>query len=115
MFQIREKMTSGLKRGDSFTASRTFTAQDVTAFADTSKDYNPIHFDEEFAKAGKFRGRICHGLLVASLLTDIGGQLGWLASEMTFRFRKPPRRRKLWSPTSNRRRKVRPAQPENPM
>ena len=79
MFQIREKMTSGLKRGDSFTASRTFTEQDVTAFADTSKDYNPIHFDEEFAKAGKFRGRICHGLLVASLLTDIGASLaGWL-------------------------------------
>ena len=36
-----------------------------------------------------YEGRICHGLLVGSLLTEIGGQIGWLASEMNFRFKKP--------------------------
>jgi len=59
------------------------------AFADLSRDYNPVHFDDRFVKAKNFRGRICHGLLVASLLTEIGGQIGWLASGMNFRFKKP--------------------------
>jgi len=59
------------------------------AFADMSRDYNPVHFDDRFAEVKNFRGRICHGLLVASLLTEIGGQIGWLASGMNFRFKKP--------------------------
>ena len=80
---------AGLKKGDSFAVSRTFTEQDTTAFADISKDYNPVHFDLRFAQAKAFPGKICHGLLVASILTEIGGQLGWLASEMNFRFVKP--------------------------
>jgi len=89
MSYIRQKAIAGLKRGDSFAVSRTFTEQDTTAFADISRDYNPVHFDDRFAEVRNFRGRICHGLLVASLLTEIGGQIGWLASGMSFRFKKP--------------------------
>ncbi len=89
MSYIRDKAIAGLKRGDSFAVSRTFTEQDTVAFADLSRDYNPVHFDDRFAGAHNFRGRICHGLLVASILTEIGGQIGWLASGMNFRFRKP--------------------------
>jgi 3-hydroxybutyryl-CoA dehydratase len=89
MSYIRKKAIAGLKRGDSFTVSRTFAEQDTMAFADISRDFNPVHFDERFARAENFRGRICHGLLVASLLTEIGGQIGWLASAMNFRFKRP--------------------------
>ncbi len=89
MSYIRQKAIAGLKVGDSFTVSRTFTEQDMRGFADVSKDYNPIHFNDQFAELKNFRGRICHGLLVASMLTEIGGQIGWLASGMNFRFRKP--------------------------
>lgn len=89
MSYIRKKTIAGLKRGDSFTVSRTFTERDTTAFADSGRDYNPVHFDLRFAKTKNFHGPICHGLLVASLLTEIGGQIGWLASEMNFRFKKP--------------------------
>jgi 3-hydroxybutyryl-CoA dehydratase len=89
MSYIRKKTIAGLKPGDSFTVSRTFTENDATAFADVGRDYNPVHFDLRFAKAKSFRGPICQGLLVASLLTEIGGQIGWLASEMNFRFKKP--------------------------
>ncbi len=89
MSYIREKAIAGLKAGDSFTVSRTFTEQDSLAFADISRDYNPVHFDQRFAEAEKFRAPICHGLLVASLVTEIGGQIGWLASAMNFRFKKP--------------------------
>lgn len=89
MSHIRKKTVEGLKQGDSFTVSRTFTEQDTIAFAEISKDYNPVHFDDRFAQTRNFRGRICHGLLVGSLLTQVGGQIGWLASGMNFRFRKP--------------------------
>src|SRR5262245_2968523 len=86
---IREKAIAGLNRADCFAVSRTFTEKDTLAFAEISRDYNPVHFDDRFAQVKKFGGRICHGLLVASLVTEMGGQIGWLASEMNFRFRKP--------------------------
>jgi 3-hydroxybutyryl-CoA dehydratase len=89
MSRIRKKAIAGLKQGDSFTVSRTFTEQDTQAFAGLSRDYNPVHFDDRFASAKNFSGRICHGLLVASLLTEIGGQIGWLAAGMNFRFKRP--------------------------
>ena len=89
MSYIRAKAIAGLKPGDSFAVARTFTEQDTVAFAEISRDYNPVHFDDRFAKAKNLNGRICHGLLVVSLLTEIGGQIGWLASGMNFRFKKP--------------------------
>ena len=89
MSHIRKRAIAGLKPGDSFSVSRTFTEQDTMIFADVSGDYNPVHFDDQFTDAKNFRGRICHGLLVASLATEIGGQIGWLASGMNFRFKKP--------------------------
>jgi len=48
-----------------------------------------VHFDQRFANLKTFPDRICHGLLVASILTEIGGQIGWLASGMNFLFKKP--------------------------
>ena len=89
MSHIRKRATEGLQVGDTFSVSRTFTEQDMLQFADLSRDYNPVHFDDRFALVKRFDGRICHGLLVASLVTEIGGQIGWLASGMNFRFKKP--------------------------
>jgi acyl dehydratase len=89
MSHIRKKAIEGLEEGDTFSVSRTFTEQDVIQFADISRDYNPVHCDERFAKVKNFDGRICHGLLIASQVTEIGGQIGWLASGMTFKFKKP--------------------------
>lgn len=89
MSEIRKKTIEGLKQGDSFVVTRTFTQEAAHAFADISRDYNPVHFDCRFAETKTFRAPICHGLHVASLLTEIGGQIGWLASEMNFRFKKP--------------------------
>lgn len=89
MSYIRKKTVEGLEIGDSFSVSRTFAEQDVIRFADISRDFNPVHCDDRFAKAKNFEGRICHGLLVASLITEIGGQIGWLASGMNFKFKKP--------------------------
>ena len=89
MSRIRNKAIEGLEKGDTFSVSRTFTEKDVNRFADISRDYNPVHCDDRFAKVKNFDGRICHGLLIAGQVTEIGGQIGWLASGMTFKFKKP--------------------------
>jgi acyl dehydratase len=89
MSEIRERTIQGLQVGDTFTISRRFSEADMAAFADITHDYNAVHFDSRFAAAKQFHGRICHGLLVGSLLTEVGGQIGWLASVMNFKFRKP--------------------------
>lgn len=89
MSYIRNRAIEGLRLGDTFSVSRTFTDQDVLRFAEISRDYNPVHFDERFAKVKDFTGPVCQGLLVASLITEIGGQIGWLASGMEFKFLKP--------------------------
>ena len=87
--EIRKKAAAGIKAGDSFSVSRRFTKKDTESFGDITRDYNPVHYDRRFAGAKQLSGPICHGLLVAGLITEIGGQIGWLASGMDFRFRKP--------------------------
>jgi 3-hydroxybutyryl-CoA dehydratase len=89
MSEIRKKTIRGLRVGDTFTVSRRFSEEDMTAFAHITRDYNPVHFDLRFSGAKGFEARICHGLLVGSILTEVGGQIGWLASVMNFRFKQP--------------------------
>ena len=89
MSEIRKRTVRGLMTGDTFTVSRCFTQQDMVAFADITRDFNAVHFDTRFSGAKNFRDRICHGLLVGSMLTEIGGQIGWLASVMNFKFKQP--------------------------
>jgi len=89
MIGFRERAAEGLQVGDTFRTSRTYTDDDVIRFAQISRDYNPVHFDARFAKARNFSAPICHGLLAASMATEIGGQIGWLASVMNFRFKEP--------------------------
>ncbi|MBW0148962.1 MaoC family dehydratase [Marinobacter arenosus] len=89
MSYIRKKTIEGLEAGDSFTLTRTFTEADTVTFGDISRDHNPIHYDERFVSSKNLQGRICHGLLVGGMITEVGGQIGWLASGMNFRFRRP--------------------------
>ncbi len=89
MVGLRERAAEGLQVGDSFKISRTFTDDDVVNFAGISRDYNPVHFDARFAKARNFPAPVCHGLLAAGMVTEIGGQIGWLATVMNFRFKGP--------------------------
>ncbi len=89
MSWIRRKAADGISVGDQFQITRTFTEADVQQFAVITRDYNPIHFDDRFVAAKGIERRICHGLLVGGMVTEIGGQIGWLASGIDFRFKKP--------------------------
>jgi acyl dehydratase len=50
---------------------REMTQERVDAFADVTEDHNPIHVDQEHAKASPFGGTIAHGYLTVSLLAPI--------------------------------------------
>ena len=67
---------SDLSLGQSAEVTHTVTEEDIKTFGDLSGDYNPLHFDEEWAKTTMFKGRIAHGLLSASYIsTAIGMKL----------------------------------------
>jgi acyl dehydratase len=63
--------------GQSFTSSaRTITEADLTLFAMLSGDWNPVHVDEEFAKATPYGKRLVHGLYGPAIMTGFLQQLG---------------------------------------
>ncbi|MCS5553038.1 MAG: MaoC family dehydratase, partial [SAR324 cluster bacterium] len=45
----------------------------VQEFAKLSGDYNPQHMDESYATKTRFKKRICHGMLLASLFSRLVG------------------------------------------
>lgn len=83
--QLREAFAE-LEVGRTFTYQRTFTEGDLTMFCGVSGDYNPYHQDEQFARESWFGERTLPGLLTASMMTHIGGMLGFLATEMSFEY-----------------------------
>ena len=46
------------------------TQKMIDDYAEASKDYNPIHIDEEFAKKSIFKSRIAHGMLTLSIVME---------------------------------------------
>ncbi|MEC7837265.1 MAG: MaoC family dehydratase [Chloroflexota bacterium] len=46
------------------------TQQMIDDYAEASKDFNPIHIDEEFAEKSIFKSRIAHGMLTLSLIME---------------------------------------------
>ena len=69
--------------------TRTLTEADMALFIGVTWDVNPLHTDDTYARAGRFKERIVPGLLTASLLTHLGGLLAFLATEMTFKYLAP--------------------------
>ena len=83
--QLREAFAE-LEVGRTFTYQRTFTEGDLSTFCGVTGDYNPYHQDEQFARESWFGERTLPGLLTASMMTHIGGMLGFLATEMSFEY-----------------------------
>ena len=77
---LRMKLTVGQR----FTWERTFTSEDVRQFAEVSGDYGAHHVEP--ATDGRV---MVQGLLTATLPTKIGGDLSFMAREMTFEFVRP--------------------------
>lgn len=75
--------------GQTFTFRRTFTDGDVALFCGVTGDYNPYHQDDSFARESPYGRLTIPGLLTGSMLTHIGGMLGFLATEMSFEYLAP--------------------------
>ncbi len=75
--------------GQTFTFRRTFTDGDVALFCGVTGDYNPYHQDEDFARESPYGRLTIPGLLTGSMLTHIGGMLGFLGTEMSFEYLAP--------------------------
>lgn len=65
----------------------------IQKFATFSNDFNPVHFDDEAAKAQGFKGRIAHGMLTASLFSGFMANKfpgpGTIYLNQTFKFHAP--------------------------
>ncbi len=64
---------SDFEVGESATLERTIDDATIRGFAEVTGDRNPIHLDDDYAKASFFEGRIAHGMLVASLISEVLG------------------------------------------
>lgn len=51
--------------------AQTVTRQLVDEFGALANDFNPIHFDDEFARKRGFRCSIAHGAIAASFLVNM--------------------------------------------
>jgi len=62
-----------VKTGEEASQSLLVDASVVERFGEAVGDLNPLHFDEAFAKTTRFRRRIAHGMLSASLISAVIG------------------------------------------
>ena len=93
--QMEVTKYSDIKMGQSAEVIHTVTEKDIQVFGDLSGDYNPLHFNEDWAKTTMFRGRIAHGILTAAFIsTAIGMHLpgpGTIYMSQSMRFLGPVR------------------------
>jgi len=75
--------------------AKTISEADIVLFAAASGDCNAVHVNEEFAARTRFKGRIAHGMLTASVISAaIANKLpgpGTIYLGQTLRFKAPVR------------------------
>jgi 3-hydroxybutyryl-CoA dehydratase len=79
--------------GDLAECKKVIDDKDVVLFSEVSGDKNPVHLDEAYASTTRFKHRIVHGHLVASLFsallgTELPGQ-GSIYLGQTIKYLKP--------------------------
>lgn len=87
-YEYEDGDRAGIGVGDVVRFSKSVTEADVEAFARASGDENPLHLDEAFAERTRFKRRIVHGLLAASLfsaaLARLPGVVVYLSQDVRF-------------------------------
>lgn len=72
---------------------KTITDADICIFAGVSGDTNPVHLNDEYAKATMFKGRIAHGMLGAAFISAVFGTKlpgpGCIYVSQTLKFKAP--------------------------
>lgn len=86
---------SDLHLGMSASLDHPVTVAVIEMFGEATGDRNPLHFDDAYAAASQYGGRVAHGaLLVGFVSAVLANKLpgpGSVAREMAIRFKKPVR------------------------
>jgi 3-hydroxybutyryl-CoA dehydratase len=87
---------NGLTEGMDLPSVENFiTQENINRYADVSRDFNPIHTDEEFARKTPLGGTIAHGMLilayVSQMMTAVFGQSWLTGGKLGVRFKAPAR------------------------
>ncbi|RYG59585.1 MAG: MaoC family dehydratase [Alphaproteobacteria bacterium] len=87
------KTINEIQVGDEFRQTYQVTDADVQKFAEISGDFNPAHFNDEYASKTVFRGRIAHGMISVAKFSGIFGMdlpgLGAIWGAQTAKFLAP--------------------------
>jgi len=79
--------------GMSVSRKYTITKKDVQKFGEIAEDFNPAHFDEEYAKNTKFGRPIAHGALSIAKISGVLGMdipgLGAVWANQSIKFLAP--------------------------
>lgn len=67
------KSIAEINVGDEFRHTYTVTDADVRKFAEISGDYNPAHFNEEYARGTVFKNCIAHGMISVAKFSGMFG------------------------------------------
>jgi 3-hydroxybutyryl-CoA dehydratase len=59
--------------GQSASVEKTVTERDIEIFGEATGDFNPLHFDEGYARKTIFRGRVAHGALSIGFISAVVG------------------------------------------
>ncbi len=86
------KLTAGM---DLPGVNKIITQAGINRYAEVSRDFNPIHIDEEFARKTPLGGTIAHGMLVlayiSQMMTEAFGQNWLTGGKLSVRFKAPAR------------------------
>ncbi|MFQ5996858.1 MAG: MaoC family dehydratase [Dehalococcoidales bacterium] len=74
---------------------KSISQEQINLYAEASKDFNPIHIDENYARQTPLGGTVAHGMLilayVSQMMTAAFGR-NWLSgSKLNVRFKAPAR------------------------
>ncbi len=70
-----------METGDTITRERTFTNEEIILFGELTHNTGTVHKEPD--ESGRL---MVQGLLTASLITEIGGELNFLGNQMNFNF-----------------------------
>ena len=61
-----------VKEGSELPAlTKLVTQQNINLYAEASRDFNPVHIDEEFARKTALGGTIAHGMLILAYISEM--------------------------------------------
>lgn len=90
---LKGKTIDELSVGQTASFTKTISETDVYMFAGITGDFNPAHINETYAQNTAFKTRIAHGMLSASLISNVlGNQLpgpGTIYMQQQINFRAP--------------------------